>query len=88
MGQEIKVVVVAGGEAIAPAAVLDFLRDRVPGFMLPRYVEFAAAVPKTETEKVQRHKIAYVDARVHDMASPDRRGLPPPGTPASIPSTS
>jgi crotonobetaine/carnitine-CoA ligase len=88
MGQEIKVVVVAGGEAIAPAAVLDFLRNRVPGFMLPRYVEFATAVPKTETEKVQRHKIAYVDTRVHDMASPDRRGLPPPGTPASIPSTS
>ncbi len=87
MGQEIKVVVVAGGEAIAPAAVLDFLRDRVPGFMLPRYVEFAAAVPKTETEKVQRHKIAYVDTRVHDMASPDRRGLPPPGAPASIPIT-
>lgn len=88
MGQEIKVVVVPAGEALVPAAVLDFLRDRVPGFMLPRYVEFATAVPKTETEKVQRHKIAYVDARVHDMASPDRRGLPPPVTPASIPSTS
>ncbi|KAF0137386.1 MAG: crotonobetaine/carnitine-CoA ligase [Xanthobacteraceae bacterium] len=84
MGQEIKVVVVPSGEALDPAAVLDFLRERVPSFMMPRYVEFAAAVPKTETEKVQRHKIAYVDARVHDMASPGRQGLPRVSAPSSI----
>lgn len=87
MGQEIKVVVVPAEEALAPTAVVDFLRDRLPGFMIPRYVEFAAAVPKTETEKVQRHKIAYVDASVHDMAATGRQGLSPPDAPASIPIT-
>ncbi|MBY0363364.1 MAG: AMP-binding protein [Phreatobacter sp.] len=69
LGQEIKVLVVPGAAPLAPADILAFLDGRVPAFMIPRYVEFADTVPKTETEKVQRHKIAYVDARVHDMAS-------------------
>lgn len=73
LGQEIKVLVVPDAAPLAPADVLAFLDGRVPSFMIPRYVEFAASVPKTETEKVQRHKIAYVDARVHDMASAARR---------------
>jgi crotonobetaine/carnitine-CoA ligase len=76
LGQEIKVLVVPDAAPLAPADVLAFLDGRVPSFMIPRYVEFAAAVPKTETEKVQRHKIAYVDARVHDMASAERRIQP------------
>lgn len=84
MGQEIKVVVVPAGEAVAPASVIDFLRERVPGFMLPRYVELAPAIPKTETEKVQRHKIAYVDARVHDMAPTGRQDLSRAASPVSI----
>ena len=33
----------------------------------PRYVELIA-LPKTETEKVQRHKLQYVDDRVDDAA--------------------
>lgn len=73
LGQEIKVLVVPEEAQLAPADVIAFLDGRVPSFMIPRYVEFAASVPKTETEKVQRHKIAYVDARVHDMASAARR---------------
>ena len=84
LGQEIKVLVVPEGEPAAPEAVVAFLRERVPGFMLPRYVEFSAAIPKTETEKVQRHKIAYVDARVHDMAPAGRRSLSQGAAPASI----
>jgi hypothetical protein len=52
--------------------------------MLPRYVELAPAIPKTETEKVQRHKIAYVDARVHDMAATGRQGLSRASGPVSI----
>lgn len=69
LGQEIKILVVPEAAPPAPADILAFLDGRLPAFMIPRFVEFAATIPKTETEKVQRHKIAYVDARVHDMAS-------------------
>jgi carnitine-CoA ligase len=67
LGQEIKAVVVAREAQVPPEAVRDFLSKLVPAYMLPRYVEFVEAVPKTETEKIQRHKIVYIDARVHDL---------------------
>jgi crotonobetaine/carnitine-CoA ligase len=67
-GDEIKAVIVAQGD-IDPAAVLAFLSDKVARFMLPRYIEFAVAIPKTETEKIQRNKLQYLDARVHDLKS-------------------
>lgn len=67
-GDEIKAVIVAAGGS-DPGAVQDFLAARLARFMLPRYIEFAAAIPKTETEKIQRNKLQYLDARVHDLKS-------------------
>ncbi len=46
---DIKVVVVpAGGATIDPGQLLVFLEPRMPKFMLPRYVEVVAALPKTD----------------------------------------
>jgi crotonobetaine/carnitine-CoA ligase len=55
---EIKVIVVAVPDAeLDPADLIDFLEPRVPKFMLPRYVEVVAALPKTDatfrTRKVE-----------------------------------
>ncbi len=55
---EIKVLVVgAGGAAVDPAELLEFLEPRMPRFMLPRYVEVVPALPKTDatfrTRKVE-----------------------------------
>lgn len=65
-GDEIKAVVVAG-EPLEPPLVQAFLSERLAPFMLPRYIEFMPAIPKTETEKIQRHKLQYLDQRVHDL---------------------
>jgi carnitine-CoA ligase len=35
--------------------------------MLPRHIEFIDVIPKTETEKIQRNKLQYLDERVHDL---------------------
>jgi len=70
-GDEIKAVLVIEGE-MAPDAVLAYLSERVARFMLPRYIEFAPAIPKTETEKIQRNKMQYLDERVHDLRSGGR----------------
>ena len=52
---EIKVVVVLReGETVAPEALLRFCADRMAYFMVPRYLEFADALPKTPTEKVRK----------------------------------
>jgi crotonobetaine/carnitine-CoA ligase len=52
---EIKVVVVPQPDVtIDPAELTGFLVDRLPYFMVPRYVEIAQALPKTPTHKVQK----------------------------------
>jgi crotonobetaine/carnitine-CoA ligase len=55
---EIKVLVVAmSGAALDPAELIAFLEPRMPKFMLPRFVEVVAALPKTDatfrTRKVE-----------------------------------
>jgi crotonobetaine/carnitine-CoA ligase len=67
-GDEIKAVIVGAGP-LRPADVQAFLAERLAPFLLPRYIEFSASIPKTETEKIQRGKLQYLDARVHDLKS-------------------
>ena len=74
-GDEIKAVVVGAVPLDAPA-VHAFLSERLAPFLLPRYIEFLPAIPKTETEKIQRNKLQYLDERVHDLKS-GKRCTPP-----------
>ena len=53
---EIKaVVVLRPGAVVDPVELTAFLVERLPYFMVPRYVEFAAELPKTPTQKVHKH---------------------------------
>lgn len=55
---EIKVVIVPrDGQEIDPVQLTEFLIERMPYFMVPRYVEFAGALPKTPTQKVLKHEL-------------------------------
>ncbi len=54
MGEEIKAVVVARPE-FDPREIPTFLHGRIPAYMIPRFVERRPAIPKTATQKVQRH---------------------------------
>jgi crotonobetaine/carnitine-CoA ligase len=66
VGDEIKAVLVCDS-SITPSDVRDFLKPLLPVFMLPRYIEFLSAIPKTETEKIQRNKLQYLNDNVHDL---------------------
>src|SRR5215216_77642 len=64
---DIKVLVVAvAGSAVDPEELLAFLEPRMPGFMLPRYVEVVAALPKTDatfrTKKIELRAAGLNDA--------------------------
>jgi len=53
--QEVMAVVVPrDGCSIAPEDLLSSLRDRLPYFMLPRFVEFVDEMPKTATGRVRK----------------------------------
>lgn len=45
----------APGEALDPEKLIDFLADRVPYFMVPRYIRLVSDLPKTPTHKVMKH---------------------------------
>ena len=66
VGDEIKAVLVCDSP-IEPSDVREFLKPLLPVFMLPRYIEFLSVIPKTETEKIQRNKLQYLNEKVHDL---------------------
>ena len=49
------VVVLKQGATLEPVELRDFLRGRVPKFMVPDIVEVIAELPKTPTGKIQKH---------------------------------
>ncbi|HSW17288.1 MAG TPA: AMP-binding protein, partial [Ramlibacter sp.] len=57
--EEVLIAVVARAPgAVDPAALLDFMKERVPRFALPRYVRLMSALPKTPaTQRVQKKQL-------------------------------
>jgi crotonobetaine/carnitine-CoA ligase len=47
----------AEGATLDPVELIEFLRPRMAHFMIPRYVRVLADLPKTPTQKVQKHVI-------------------------------
>ena len=45
------------GRRLDPAELLVFLQPRLAHFMIPRYVRIGDALPKTPTEKVEKHRL-------------------------------
>ncbi len=54
---EIMIVCIAEGEALDPAELTHWMAERMPYFMVPRYIRFVEALPKTLTERVQKVKL-------------------------------
>lgn len=77
---EIKACVVRReGPGVEAAALLAFLDERLPYFMVPRYVEFMAELPKTPTAKIRKQQLretgvnAQTYDRTADPAAPPRK---------------
>ena len=49
------VIAPVAGRTIDPKELLEFLLPRLPHFMVPRYVRVVDALPKTPTQKIQKH---------------------------------
>ncbi|HEY0938904.1 MAG TPA: ATP-dependent acyl-CoA ligase [Steroidobacter sp.] len=45
------------GRRLAPAELIAWCEDRMPAFMVPRYVRILASLPKTPTERVQKFEL-------------------------------
>ncbi|WOH84588.1 AMP-binding protein [Bradyrhizobium sp. BEA-2-5] len=72
MGEEVKAVVVTDCD-FDLRDVRGRLADQVPTYMLPRFVERVLAIPRTQTEKILRRELQYIDDRVTDLTNNENR---------------
>ena len=62
--------------ALDEAAVVAYCQQHMAYYMVPRYVEFAPALPRTLTEKVEKYKLrAAAEAHMHDVWDRERAGI-------------
>ncbi len=54
---EIMVVIVADGAAPDPEVLTHWMAERMPYFMVPRFIRFVDSLPKTPTERVQKNTL-------------------------------
>jgi crotonobetaine/carnitine-CoA ligase len=50
-------IMVRRGSTLDPVALIDFLKPRMPYYMVPRYLRFVDDIPKTETNKLRKNVI-------------------------------
>ncbi len=55
--EELKAYLVPKEIPLAPEEVIRWCEERIAYFKIPRYVEFLKELPKTETNRIQRHKL-------------------------------
>ena len=56
--EEVKIVVVLEhGAELDPVELTDYLAGRMPAFWVPRFVEFASELPRTESHKVKKSEL-------------------------------
>jgi crotonobetaine/carnitine-CoA ligase len=57
-GQDVLAVIMrVPGSALTEVVLHDFLLSKLPHFMVPRYLDFSRAIPKTETGKIQKYPL-------------------------------
>ena len=45
------------GKALDAQTLADWLEERMPRFMLPRYIEFTDSLPRNPASKVEKYKL-------------------------------
>ncbi|TWS96178.1 AMP-binding protein [Reyranella sp. CPCC 100927] len=64
----------ADGASLDPAALIQFLIPRMAHFMVPRYVRIVPELPKTPTQKVQKHLLRS-DGITRDTFDREQAGI-------------
>ncbi|HVL85364.1 MAG TPA: AMP-binding protein [Pseudonocardia sp.] len=86
-------VVVAPGEALSAPELAAYCAAKLPAFMVPRYIEFVDALPRTPTDKVAKHALRARGDHGVTAATWDRQHVPPaqhlgraggPGLPGTV----
>jgi crotonobetaine/carnitine-CoA ligase len=72
-------VVLRPGMSLSPEELVDFCAERLPRFMVPRYVEFLDSLPRTPTDKVAKFRLRAEGDHGITPSTWDREAASPPG---------
>ncbi|MBL8471152.1 MAG: long-chain-fatty-acid--CoA ligase [Rhodocyclaceae bacterium] len=64
-GEAVKLFIVRKDPALKVEAVMDFCRERLTGYKMPRYVEFRDEMPKTNVGKILRRALRDEEMKKH-----------------------
>jgi carnitine-CoA ligase len=85
--QDVKVaVVLRPGAELTPAELVAYCQQRLPSFMVPRYLEFVGDLPRTPTDKIAKHELRAAGDHGITAGTWDRERLrhaPRTGAPSS-----
>lgn len=71
---DIKVdLVLAQGAELEPEALIAWLEQRLPPFMVPRYLQFRGALPMTPSQRVEKYRLQQDGVTAADYDGGDRR---------------
>jgi crotonobetaine/carnitine-CoA ligase len=68
------IVAAVPGAEIEPVDIISFLTPRLPHFMVPRYIRFMAELPKTPTQKIEKH-VLRSEGITEDTWDRERAGI-------------
>lgn len=64
------------GETLTAPALIEFCQANMAYYMVPRYVDFAADLPRTMSEKVQKYKLREAaEARLDEIWDREKAGI-------------
>lgn len=73
---EVKLVVVPwAGTELEPEELVEFCRERLPRFMVPRYVEIVDSLPRTPTDKIAKYMLRAQGNKGITPTTWDREGV-------------
>jgi carnitine-CoA ligase len=65
-GEEVKAYIVLKAgytrESVPPESILDYAREQLAYFKVPRFIEYVADLPRTPSERVEKHKLVKTKA--------------------------
>jgi crotonobetaine/carnitine-CoA ligase len=73
-GEEIKAFLELRSEVEDPESILDFARERLAPFKIPRFLEYVEDFPRTPSERIEKHKLPGTRAGSYDAR--ERKWLP------------
>lgn len=76
LGEHDVMLVATTSEKVAPRALFDFCMERLPYYMVPRYIRFVAELPKTPSLRVQKYRLRE-DGVTADTWDCEAEGLRP-----------